>query len=375
VKQIRPKRIYLLEVLNDMPRNKAALFLLSLATACVPATLLAQQPAAQITYGAVPGSLQFVQGQANIDGQPIDANATSSTSTAQPRQLHANETLATANGTADILLAPGALLRIGQDSTVRMVSEDPTRTEVRLEQGRANVSVNLVRDHNLLLLDMPNGQTQILSRGLYTFNTADNTVRVFNGEAQVYPGANTDSDVKAVKVKESHEIILGGDRAKPAKFDRETADADLLPWTGPKETQAALADSSISRNPGVNYSYAGYPGYGYDGFYGDYPLYAGYGYPYGWAGPWGPYGFYGYPFFGVGFGYWGGGFYGGYPLRGRIGHGYVGHGYAGNYGRGGYGAARGFAGGGFHGGGGFSGGGFHGGGFGGGGFHGGGGHR
>lgn len=357
------KCIYLLEVLNDMPRLKAALVLLSLATASVPATVSAQQ-SAQNTYGAVPGftagSLQFVQGQANIDGQPINGNDTNNNIN-QPRQLRAGETLATANGTADILLAPGALLRIGQDSTVRMVAEDQGRTEVKLEQGRANISVNVVRHDDLLLLDLQNGQTQILSRGLYTFNTATNTVRVFNGEAEVFPGTDTTSNVKPVKVKESHELILGGDRAKPASFDREMADADLLPWTGPKETRAALADNSIARQGGANYGYAGYYPGAY-GFYGDGLYAAGYDYPYAW----GPYGFWGYPFFGVGFGYWGGGFYGGgYPLRGRIGPirggyggygGYAGRGYAGRGAIGGFGGGHAFAGGGgfggFHGGGG-----------------------
>ncbi len=334
-----------------MPRLKATLLLLSLATACVPATF------AQSTYGAVPGTLNFIQGQANIDGQPIQTNTDTN---GKPRQLHAGETLATANGSADILLAPGALLRVGHDSTVRMEAEDAHRSEIRMEQGIANVSVNVVPHDNLLLVDLQNGQTQVLSRGLYTFNTATNTVRVFNGEAEVFPGANTTSDVKPVKVKEGHELILGGDRTKPASFDRELADNDLLPWTGPKESQAALAsDATVRRaSDGSGYSYAGYyPGaYGFYGdpyAYGD-PYLAYGGYPYAW----GPYGFYGYPFFGVGFGYWGGGFYrggggiyrgGGVYRGGSVGAfrgGYAGHAFAGG--------ARSFGGGGF--------GGFHGGG-------------
>ena len=179
-------------------------------------------------------------------------------------------------------------------------------------------------------------------------------MRVFNGEADVFRGSDTASNVKPVKVKESREIILGGDRAKPESFDRETADADLLPWTGPKETRAALADSSLPHTSYASYGDGGYGIGGGYGFYGD----GGYGYgsPYAY-GPWGPYGFYGYPFFGVGLGFWGGGYYGGYPVRRPIGHGgYVG----GGYGRGFSGAGRSFAGGGgfggFHGGGGFGGG-------------------
>ncbi len=288
---------------------------------------------------------------------------TNADTTGKPRQLHVGETLATAHGTADILLAPGALLRIGNDSTVRMVAEDANRSEVRVEQGIANVSVNAVRHDELLLVDGQNGQIQLLSRGLYTFNTAANTVRVFNGEANVFPGADTHSDVKPVKVKEGHELILGGDRAKPASFDRELADNDLLPWTGPKESQAALVDGSLHHNNGGGYGFSGYAPAGY-GFYGPYAYgdpYLGFGYgsPYAW----GPYGFYGYPFFGVGFGYWGGGFYRGPVFRGPIRGGYGG-GFGGGYGGHALASGRSIGSGSF--------GGFHGGG---GGFHGGGGRR
>jgi hypothetical protein len=320
----------------------------------VPATVAAQ-PTAQNTYGAVPGSLQFVQGQANVDGQPISSSTLSSNPQAT-RQLRAGETLATANGSADVLLAPGALLRVGHNTTVQMVAADPSRTEVRVEQGLANVSVNLVRSGDLLLVDLPGGQTQLLSNGLYALNAETGTVRVFNGEAFVFPGADTTANVKPVTVKEGHAVTLSGvpngKRPKAESFDRLAADADLLPWTGPQETHAALADSSLPR--GAGYSYAGYgPAYG---FYGD--AY-GYGYPYyAYGYPWGPYGFWGYPFFGVGFGFWGGGFYGGYPVR-PIGP--LRGGYAGGYGRA---AVGGYAGHAFAGGGGF--GGFHGGGFGGG---------
>ncbi len=328
-----------------MPRLKATLLLLSLATACVPATL------AQSTYGAVPGTLNFVQGQANIDGQPIQTNTDSS---GNALHLHAGETLATAHGTADILLAPGALLRIGNDSTVQVIAEDATRAEVRLEQGIANVSVNVVGHDHLLLVDLQNGQTQMLSRGLYTFNTATNTVRVFNGEADIFRDSDTNSDVKPVKLKEGHELILGGDRAKPASFDRELADNDLLPWTGPKESQAVLA--TVHRDGGASYGYAGY-GYG-PGAYGFSPAFGygdpylgaglGYGVGYGYPYAWGPYGFYGYPFFGVGFGYWGGGFYRGPVFRGPVrggyaggfGGGYAGHAFAGGHSVGGGGGRR-----------------------------------
>jgi hypothetical protein len=292
--------------------------------------------------------------------------------------LHAGDVLATTNGSADLMLAPGALLRLGENTAVQIVATDANRAEARVESGRANVAVNLVRSHTLLLVDMPNGQTQILKRGLYTFDVPTETMRVYSGEADAFPGANTDTDVKPVKVKEDHEVAMAAGSLHSAKFDPQQGQQDLLPWTGPQETHAALADGALSYNSGAGYGgYApaaygyGPAGYGYApvgwGFGYPYP-YLAYGWPYGFYGY--PYGWAGYPWVGVGFGYWGGyggGWYGGRRVIGGAGlREYYHGGYTG-------GATHSFAGGGFHGG---SVGGFHGGGsFGGGGFHAGGGRR
>ncbi|MBE7158790.1 MAG: FecR domain-containing protein, partial [Rhodospirillales bacterium] len=181
---------------------------------------------AQADYAAA-GALNFTEGEVNIDGQPLASRGTGAADAeGGPRRLRVGQTLATAHGSADLLLAPGALLRLGENTTVQMVSADGGRTEVRLEDGRANVSVHVVRKDHLLLVDLPNGQTQILSGGLYTFNAAGDALHVYNGEAFVFPGSDTATDVKPITVKEGHEVALGGEKPRPEKFDREVADDD-----------------------------------------------------------------------------------------------------------------------------------------------------
>lgn len=331
-----------------MPRIGTMTFLVSLATLCVPALAQGTDPAVRDSFSA----LNYVQGQATLDGQPVTAGASTS-----PRSLHAGEELATTSGSADVMLTPGTLLRIGQNTDVQLVAANGNRSEVRLENGRANLAVNMLRPDSLVLVDMPNGQTQVLKKGLYTFDTSTATVRVFNGEADVFQGASTESAVKPVKVKEQHEVVLSDERVHPESFDRMMAESDLLPWTGTQEAHAD-GDYGLQGNGSAAQGEGGFQpvGYGYGGgAFGD-----GYGGGYGWGYPYGfygyPYGFYGYPFgLGIGFGY--GGFYG-------RGFGYGGYGYRGGYGggfRGGVGGGRGFSGGGFAGGG-FGGGGFHGGG-------------
>ena len=338
--------------------------MLSLATLSVPALAQGTDPAVRDISSS--SALNYVQGQATLNGQPVTTNPNTA-----PRRLHVGDKLETTSGTADVMLSPGSLLRLGQGSDVSLVSTSSHRAEVRIESGRANVAVNLIRPGHLVLVDLPNGQTQILERGLYTFDTASETVKVFNGQANVYPGANTDSNVKPVKVKDEHAAVLDDGRVKPVKFDRMDEQDELLPWTGVQEAHAdgdyglpsnasnnsygdgAVSTTAYGYGPAVGIGFG--EGYGYPGYGWGFP-YGGYGYPYG---------FYGSPFgLGLGFGY--GGYYGG-------GLGYHGPSYGGYHGlnggyRGGAVGARSFSGGGgFHGGGFGGGGGFHGGG--------GGGHR
>ena len=321
-----------------MPRIKAAILTLSLATLSVPAFSQGTDPAVRDTSAA----LNYVQGQATLDGQPVTTDA----ATSSPRQLHSGDVLATTAGSADVMLTPGSLLRVGGGTNVQFVAVQGDRTEVRLENGRADVAVNTLRQNHLVLVDLPDGQTQILERGLYSFDTAGETVRVFNGEADVFPGSSTQTSVKPVKVKEEHEVVLSDNRVKPVKFERADMQGTLLPWTGPQEAHAdgdygLPAQTQGNSEPG--YSAVAY-GFGAEPYGSGY----GWGYPYGLYGY--PYGFYGYPFgIGVGFGY-GGLYRGGYYGRG---YGYGGYrgGFVGGFG-GGVAGARGFGGGGFHGGGG-----------------------
>ncbi len=340
-----------------MPRLKS-LLVLSLATLCAPAFGQNANPAS-------PGTLNYVEGQASIEGRQLSSTSVGST------EMQPGQVIATANGKAEILLTPGIFLRLGDNSTVEMVSTDLTHTEVRLQRGRANIEVNQIYKQNTVLVDFENGQTQLLKDGLYTFDANDSTVRVFDGKAAVYPGQNFQSDIKPIEVKGGHQLALTGEAAKPHRFDKDQAkNDDLYKWSSLRS--AYLGDANVnlaSQYAGVAgfnsgwywaggpFGYTWLPGnglswspFGY-GFYSPYYIYGG-GLVYGRPGR----GFYGYP----------GGYYGhrgGYPIRGGPGRGsgrgpVVGH-PGGFRGGGGGGGPRGGGGGGSHSGGGGHGGGGH----------------
>jgi hypothetical protein len=326
-----------------------SLLAFSLATLFVPA--FGQQSANQ----ARPGTVNYVEGQASIDGRQVSSHSVGQA------EVGAGQYLATADGKVEMLLTPGIFLRLDKNSTVKMVSPDLTHTEVLLERGRVEVEADQLYPQNRILIDQKGGQTQILKNGLYEFNADNNTVRTFDGKAAVYPGDNLQSNVKPVDVKGGHQLALTGEAVKPVGFDKDRSQDDLYRWSSLRSQY--LGEGSVD----LAAQYADYgPAYGYGGFA---PGWAWdpYLYSYDWLPGGGPF----YSPFGFGF-YspyylYGGGFVYGRGFYGR------GVGFRGGYGyRGGSVGYRGaaVAGGGFHGGGaGFAGGGgFHGGG-------GGGGHR
>ena len=78
-----------------------------------------------------PGSVNYIEGQVSINGQPVDTESIGSLA------LQPGQSLSTGNGKAEILLTPGVLLRVDDASSIEMVSASLTNTEVKLDQGRA----------------------------------------------------------------------------------------------------------------------------------------------------------------------------------------------------------------------------------------------
>src|SRR5580704_7713666 len=107
-----------------MPRSKA-ITLLSLATSLVVLPVAF----AQNTTTARPGTINYVEGQATLNGQPLSAK--------YGAEVAQGQTIATQNGKVEILLTPGVFLRLGNNTAVTMVSPDLTKTEIQLDRGIA----------------------------------------------------------------------------------------------------------------------------------------------------------------------------------------------------------------------------------------------
>ena len=115
-------------------------------------------------HSALPGTLNYVEGQANIGSDTLSANSVGSATLANGQSLE------TGNGKAEILLTPGVFLRVDDNSAVQMISSSITNTEVRLDQGRAMVEVDELHDQNHLRVSENGVETQLVKKGVYEFD-------------------------------------------------------------------------------------------------------------------------------------------------------------------------------------------------------------
>src|SRR6476620_4919445 len=121
--------------------------------------------AAAVSNGpARPGTVNYAEGSVTLAGQTIGARQIGQT------EVAAGQVLQTAQGKAELLLTPGVLLRIGDNSAVKMVSPSLTDTRVELLRGEAIVEAAEVRDENRI--DVIDGgiDTLIAKKGIYRFD-------------------------------------------------------------------------------------------------------------------------------------------------------------------------------------------------------------
>lgn len=136
-----------------------------------------------------PGTLTWVRGEAWIGTQPLNEKSAGSAA------LKAGQSLKTDNGAAEVILAPEVFIRMGKDSSVKMLSLNLTNVEVEVKRGQAMVQVGDLRKANAIRVLEHGATTQLLKKGLYEFDGDQYQVLVFKGEATVQEGERH-ADVK-----------------------------------------------------------------------------------------------------------------------------------------------------------------------------------
>jgi len=224
---------------------------------------------------ARPGTINYVEGQVAMGGQTLDAKSTG-------MEL-GDRSITTLNGKAEILLTPGVFLRLGPNTSAKLVSASLTDTQVQIEQGRAMIEVDEIFPENHLRVLEGAFAVDLQKKGLYDFDAARNQVRVFDGEALATGNA------LHVELKGGHELMLASE-VKPHGFDKKAFEDDLFGWSRLRSSYLAEANVGEAR------IYAGGPGFFGAGWYWN-PWYSAYTFipgdgffynPFGWGfySPW-----------------------------------------------------------------------------------------
>jgi hypothetical protein len=279
----------------------------------------------------LPGTINYVEGQAELNGQPLGTGSAGS-AVAQP-----NAAIDTQAGYVEVLLTPGAFLRIGHDSEVVTRSLGLTNIQLQVVRGNAMIEADDFVKGTRMNIALGNATAEIDKHGLYDFDANQDAVKVLDGKAKVLEA----SQVK--EIGKGHEILLADNpKLKTQDFDKKVAETDpLYVWSNARSQAQAQENVKLASTIVVNGGGWYGPGWYWDPFWADYAFIPGAGYlysPFGW------------------------GFYSpGFVYAAPIYRGYYGHAWHGRVGgvaayRGGAAPRAAFAGGGFHGSG------FHGGG-------------
>jgi hypothetical protein len=217
------------------------------------ATAMCAMPQAY-TISARPGVVNYIEGNASLNGHEVSATKLKSTF------LNANDVLSTDIGKAEVLLTPGVFLRIGDNTQIRMIAPSLTDTQVQLERGEAMIEVDdLVKDNHISMLNH-GGSVSILKTGLYRFATDPAPVAaVIDGKAEVTVGDSRK------ELSKGRQVVLVPE-LKAEKFDKKKED-DLYAWSNVRSEYEAAASYQAAKNAG-SANYGSWGGLGFGGGYG-----------------------------------------------------------------------------------------------------------
>lgn len=228
--------------------------------------VLAIPASAQPVISAKSGMVAKIQGAVFLDNTALEDSAT------HFPDIKEKQIVRTEDGLAEILLTPGVFLRLGEKSSIRMISNRLVDTRVELLTGSAVVeSDDVVKDTNVTIVCQKASVT-MPKAGIYRFNTSPAQLKVYKGTADVELGSSQAS------VTTGKMLMLGGESAALQHFNVE--DTDFLDhWNRQRSEYVAMANVSAAKSlltsGGSTYSSLGWGtgtpcmgAWGYNSYYG-----------------------------------------------------------------------------------------------------------
>ncbi|HTB10450.1 MAG TPA: hypothetical protein VK752_02710 [Bryobacteraceae bacterium] len=207
----------------------------------------------QQVISAHSGVIHFVEGTVTLDGQPVQPKF------AEFPDVKNGQTLAAEDGRAEVLLTPGVILRIAENSSFQMVSNSRSDTRLSVLTGSAIVEVGELLQSNAITVLYNDAHIELTKKGLYRIDSDPGKFRVYDGEARVTAGNQT------LVARKGREVLLGA-VLDMSGFDVKDTDA-FMRWAARRSEYLAQANVSSARTASSSgYSGSSFsPGYGYGG--------------------------------------------------------------------------------------------------------------
>jgi hypothetical protein len=249
-----------------------------LVAGCSLCVLAAGSAFGQYVISSHSGVIQYVEGRAFLGDKPVDPKF------GQFPDIKEKQEFRTEDGRAEILLTPGVFLRVGENSSIRMVSSKLTDTQVELLSGSAVIESTEIPKDNAVALIYKNNNIRLEKQGIYRIDSEPARFAVYDGQATVNDGSSQ------VILKGGKQTILNG-AAVAENFDKKADDQDsLYRWSDRRASYVAQANVASASTAGNSYGWyntsyntgCGSLGFGFANS-GYAPIYGGSGYTYGGA--------------------------------------------------------------------------------------------
>lgn len=188
---------------------------------------------AQNVVSARAGMIHHVEGAVELDGAEVAIGKNHFPA------MKNGQTLATAAGRAEVLLSTGVFLRLGENSSVKMVDNSLNDTRVELAGESALVEViELIEGSSLTVLA---GGSQVTPKkpGVYRFGGSPMELRVYDGQAEVRAGGKVTVAKRSAVVSLESGLMAG-------KFDSKDRDS-FQRWSARRSGYVAAANISAAK--------------------------------------------------------------------------------------------------------------------------------
>lgn len=248
---------------------------------CVSALALGSMCAqAQSVISARSGLIHYAEGRVYVQEKLVESQL------GVFPDVKENQTLRTEQGRAEVLLTPGVFLRVGENSSFKMITNRLIDTRLELLTGSAIVEADDLLKDNGVTVVYKDATIHVVKKGLYRIESDPAQLRVYDGEASVEAAGKT------LQVKDGKLLTLDSELAM-SKFDKNTGDA-LNRWSRRRGEYISMANVSAAKSVLDSGTTYGAGGWFWNSFYGMFTylplngtLYSPYGYRF-----WSPYSVY-----------------------------------------------------------------------------------